>query len=51
MDKINTIMKILNSRKEREINNKFVDENGLLNNLKNPFIQGERESRVNLKNK
>ena len=46
-DKINTIINILNSRKEGEINNPFIDENGSLNNLRNPFIQAERENRVN----
>ena len=43
-EKINNIIDILNSKKEEEHANKYADENGSLNNLKNPFIQAERDN-------
>ena len=43
-EKINNMIDIINSKKEEEHANKYADENGSLNNLKNPFIQAERDN-------
>lgn len=43
MPKLSDLLNNINKKKENQnINNKFTDENGNLNNLKNPFIKASK---------